>query len=654
MKRLKLTFFALALGIALVSCASVPQTQPEENSLASEKSDVSGKPAGSTSTSSPVLKPGTEVADVPKPAPSEPAKTVNEETRPTSTVATSDDKERSAGKAEMDAAADFMAPSGSKKETGAMPAPAPMATGGSKAGPKAKPQQSGLKASFADDNQQFSYFANFLETYGKDVDHYPLNVSERIVLSVIDAGGKPVHNAIVTLKAAGRQVARMKTYADGTCSIYPAMLGTAESYSAEISGSAGRKSLVISRNGPRKVTVKLDSTRVLPGKVPMDLLFVMDTTGSMGEEIERLRSTIEIIYDNLSAVNPKPEIRMGLVLYKDTTDAEDPEGYRTKLIPFTRDLDAFQAELDKVEASGGGDTPEDLQAALEDAMLRMSWNPEGIRLAFVVTDAPPHLDYGQTYTYAKAAQDARDNAVKIFTVGTGGLPLDGEYILRQISQITQAKYIFLTYGESGESEGGTVGSVSHHTGTNFSSDKLEAIIMKFAKDELAYLSDVPITIDDSWFDAQKIADEKAQDTLGKLFAETLRNLSDYSTYKVSGATRAVVLPVELPKDAEPELKRQAEYFSEQVLLAARSGALFTVVERKDLQKVLAELELQYSMLADEAKAAKLGQLLGGEVLVSGTLYRKGERYELFMKLVRVETGEVLSVAKAKIDLKLGL
>ena len=78
------------------------------------------------------------------------------------------------------------------------------------------------------------------------------------------------------------------------------------------------------------------------------------------------------------------------------------------------------------------------------------------------------------------------------------------------------------------------------------------------------------------------------------------------------------------------------------------------MEREDLQKVLTELELQLSGLADEKQAVKVGKLLGAGLLVDGRLYPKEAAFELFLKLLRVETGEVLSVTKARIDRRLGL
>jgi hypothetical protein len=324
------------------------------------------------------------------------------------------------------------------------------------------------------------------------------------------------------------------------------------------------------------------------------------------------------------------------------------------MIPFTEDLQAFQASLDQVEASGGGDTPEDLQAALEAAM-KMSWNRGGVRLAFIVTDAPPHLDYGQNYTYALAAEEAKEKGIKFFSVGTGGLDLLGEVVLRQIAQYTSAKYIFLTYGETGESEGGAPGSVSHHTGANYQTDKLEAIIIRFAKEELSHISDQPLEEEEEYFTANKIGEEQREETLNKLFSMAISQLIDYSTVRIDRGTAAAVLPL---SPTQSGLDLNSEYFTEQLILSFGKNEhfreLFRIVERKDLQSILTELELQLSDLGEERGAAQVGELMGAELLIMGKLYSTANGYELFLKLLRVETGEVLSVTKAILDTALGL
>lgn len=601
-----------AAALVLASCSAAPVSRPEPSPSA---------PAGAPS-------PESIPADAAsKPAPPPPTPEPSKE-----------------GKAAL--SSDALKTDDFAKDLGRGAAGAPPFAAPSTAGRGAPPSASGLKAGFSDDNAQFNYFLGFLEEFGY-VPNYALEISERITLKIQDSAGKPVPNARVAVRSGTRVLDQGLSYADGTFRIYPLVYGTtADKLSVRVESQSGSANLDVARDGPRRVVIKLDRPRVVPAPLPLDVLFVLDTTGSMGEEIERLRDTIEIVHANIRAMTPKPAVRFGMVLYKDRGDE-----YVTQVVPFTSDLAAFQAALEEVYASGGGDTPEDLQAALEDALRKMDWNKEGVRTAFVITDAEPHLDYGQKYTYAQAAKDARSRAIRFHTVGTGGLGVEGEYVLRQLSQFTEGKYIFLTYGETGESEGGAPGSVSHHTGANFQTDKLEAIVIRFVKEDLANLSDVPLSMDEDYFEATKIPEEERDATLDKLFGEALKNLTDYSTFKVERDTPAAVLPL-VPSAGD--LASNAEYFGERLLLSAVKARTFKLVERKSLQSVLEELELQLSGLADEKAAARAGELLGADILVTGSVYRREGKYEIFLRLVRVSTAEVLSVTRARVDAKLGL
>ncbi len=506
---------------------------------------------------------------------------------------------------------------------------------------------SGLKAGFADDNRQYNYFIDFISKYGAKARHIPIDVSERIVLKVMDGKGKPVNNAGVKMYGGGKLLAEGLTYSDGSFLFFPSEYGKSIStFKAVVEYNQTENALELARSGKRDVAISLSGPRHIPARVSLDILFILDTTGSMGEEIERLKRTIELIYLNLSSIPGRPLVRFGMVLYKDRRDE-----YVTRIVPLTEDLEEFQAALSEVEAGGGGDYPEDLQSALEDAVRRIEWNPGGIRLCFIITDAPPHLDYGQQYTYREAVKEARERGIKIFSVGTGGLTLDGEFVLRQISQYTAAKYIFLTYGEKGESEGGREGSVSHHTGANFQTDKLESIIIRFARDELGNALEGRLPDWDEHFSAKKVDYEKNEETLRKLFGKAASQLVDYSSLSIAKNSTASLIPLEA---AEPDLKRTAEYFSEQLSFSLIQGGTFKMVERGKIQGIMKELELTMTGLTDQENAAKVGKLLGAQLLITGKLYRKKEKYELFLRLLRVETAEVLSVTKARLDFDLGL
>ena len=510
----------------------------------------------------------------------------------------------------------------------------------------AAPSASGLQAGFADDNKQFNYFVNFLAEYG-DVEHLPIPVQERIVLKVTDSAGKAVPNAEVSVSADGALLAAGRTYADGTFLFFPSEHAASTGrYTASVTAQRESRSVGFERTGKRQIDVKMQAARPVFQAVPLDILFILDTTGSMGEEIQRLKTTIEIINLNLGALSSRPRVRFGLVLYRDQGDE-----YATRIVPLTENLADFKRSLADVGADGGGDDPEDLQSALHDAMRGIRWNADGIRLAFVITDAAPHLDYGQDYTYVDAAHDARRNGIKIFSVGTGGLDITGELPLRQISQYTYAKFIFLTYGERGESAGGAPGSVSHHTGSNFQTDKLEAIIIRFAREELSNLTDQPLMDEGDWFQASRTGGEEKAETLTKLFDMAISQIVDYASFRIPAGTSVAALPIVPQSEGQAA---DAEYFSEQAVLSLARNRTFSVVERKDLQAILKELELQMSGIADEANAARVGKILNAEMLLTSRMFDRTEGYEVFIKLLRVQTGEILSVTKLVIDKGLGL
>jgi len=305
--------------------------------------------------------------------------------------------------------------------------------------------------------------------------------------------------------------------------------------------------------------------------------------------------------------------------------------------------------LAKVQADGGGDLPEDLNSALEAATNKVKWNPDGVKMAFVITDAPAHLDYNQPFAYDLQVVKAVEKGIKIFTVGTGGLDIKGEYMLRQISQYTSGKYIFLTYGEKGESEGGSTGGVSHHTGDNFQTDKLEAVIIKFAKEELEYFKNDNSQIAEDYFKAVSSSDQSDQATIDELFGKAIGQLIDFSAILLPAKMNTAILPLQTVGTDD---KIAPEYLTERLNQALLANKQFKLIERGNLKSIVEELSLQQTGLTSESNLTKAGQLLGADYLLTGKLFYKNGVYELYLRLVRVESGEILAVTKAEIDQKL--
>jgi Mg-chelatase subunit ChlD len=151
----------------------------------------------------------------------------------------------------------------------------------------------------------------------------------------------------------------------------------------------------------------------------IEAVFVLDTTGSMGGLIETAKQKIWSIATTLAQAEQAPEIRMGLVAYRDRGDA-----YITEVVDLSTDLDTMYGRLMQFAADGGGDTPESVNQALDDAVNRISWSqdPSSYQVIFLVGDAPPHLDYQAEVQYPEIVRAATAKGIIVNTIQCGEMP----------------------------------------------------------------------------------------------------------------------------------------------------------------------------------------------------------------------------------------
>lgn len=118
----------------------------------------------------------------------------------------------------------------------------------------------------------------------------------------------------------------------------------------------------------------------------VELVFVLDTTGSMGGLLAGAKDTIWALVNDFASQQPRPHVRVGLVAYRDRGDE-----YVTRTTDLTDDLDAIYMDLSALVAAGGGDTPESVGAALRAAVDDMAWTRDRSRVyraVYLVGDAP--------------------------------------------------------------------------------------------------------------------------------------------------------------------------------------------------------------------------------------------------------------------------
>jgi len=149
----------------------------------------------------------------------------------------------------------------------------------------------------------------------------------------------------------------------------------------------------------------------------IDVVFVLDTTGSMADLIQTAKEKIWSIATTMASAQQTPDIRIGLVAYRDRSDA-----YVTKVVDLSDDLDSVYATLMDFEANGGGDTPESVNKALSDAVHQMSWSEQdqAYKVIFLVGDAPPHMDYNEVQ-YPEIVASALEKGIVVNTIQCGDI-----------------------------------------------------------------------------------------------------------------------------------------------------------------------------------------------------------------------------------------
>jgi hypothetical protein len=338
-----------------------------------------------------------------------------------------------------------------------------------------------LRAGSVDDNADYAAYLAYLQRI-RDLG-IPLrdfDPSGRVVVSVTGSDGRPVAGATVLVTTGNdtaAPVATIVTTADGTARFLPGAYGrpvdgsftfTVEGASVDAAGG-GSADLVVDRAGGAD------------GTVALDVLFLLDATGSMSDEIDRLKSSIDSVAARVDALAAAPDVRFGMTLYRDEGDQ-----FVTASYDFTDDVEAFRAALADVVADGGGDYPEALDEGLAEALAEPAWRDPAstIQLVFLVADAPPQVARQVATPYPASIAEAIGRGIKIFPVASSESDDQAEAVFRQLAQATGARFVFLTYGAGGAA-----------TGTNTDIDRtdyeelaLDDLVVRLIAEEVAALT----------------------------------------------------------------------------------------------------------------------------------------------------------------------
>lgn len=184
--------------------------------------------------------------------------------------------------------------------------------------------------------------------------------------------------------------------------------------------------------------IALDETLPSPTNL-VQIAFMVDATGSMGDELEFLKMDLKKVITEVQKTNNQLKISTATVFYRDEGDE-----YVVKHSPFTEDINQTTEFISQQRANGGGDFPEAVDKALVQ-LNQLQWQPEArTRIAFLVLDAPPHNKPAVINSIQYSVKTAAASGIKLIPVVASGIDKTTEFLMRFIAMYTNGTYVFIT------------------------------------------------------------------------------------------------------------------------------------------------------------------------------------------------------------------
>ncbi|UPT66186.1 MAG: carboxypeptidase-like regulatory domain-containing protein [Sphingobacteriales bacterium JAD_PAG50586_3] len=259
----------------------------------------------------------------------------------------------------------------------------------------------------------------------------------------VTSGGKPQNDVKVVLKdKKDKIVYEARTDNNGNCYLFAGLFdkSSADGGTVEVATSGGTKSVSAGSAGnTRPISVDISRSTKISNK--LDIMFMIDATGSMGDEINYLKEELSDVIRRVKAESEQMvDIRVSANVYRDKGDE-----YVVRSFPFTNDMSKVLTNLNAQHAGGGGDFEEAVEEGLDDGINKHDWSDDATaRIMFLVLDAPPHNTYDNNAKIQKAVINAAKKGIRIIPVTSSGIDKNTEFLMRFLSIATGGTYVFLT------------------------------------------------------------------------------------------------------------------------------------------------------------------------------------------------------------------
>lgn len=282
-------------------------------------------------------------------------------------------------------------------------------------------------------------------TYNTMPGYWKFFPNKLVAVKVVDASENALANVSVELLNDDKVEFVTKTDNSGLAYCWVSLFSDnaqttgAEDFSLKVNGKVSEEAVKVTSKDDETINVNVITSDAKKAEASADIAFIVDATGSMGDEIDFLKSDLEYIIDHAgSASNTK--LRTAALFYRDESDV-----YITRGENFASDVSTTREYISKQSANGGGDYPEAVHSALESALQDLSWNESArARIAFLILDAPAHHEGAVIESLQKSIKEFAKNGIKIIPVAASGVDKDTEFMLRFFEVATGGTYVFIT------------------------------------------------------------------------------------------------------------------------------------------------------------------------------------------------------------------
>lgn len=302
-----------------------------------------------------------------------------------------------------------------------------------------QPQSGTLTAGEWKDNADYDYFKDVLNhnDWYSYMETWKLFPTSRYAVQVTNENQEAAKNQKVELMAGQRVIGTAVTDSEGMAYVY---------YNLDHGNQKADRIRIRDTEYAVEETDKDGTLHLVlksyeePEEKALDLLFMVDTTGSMSDELEFLKLELQDVIRRVSEEYEGIRIRLSVNFYRDREDA-----YVVRDFPFTEDIDEALSRLRVQYSDGGGDYPEAVDEAFENAVKGHEWNGDSVKLLFFVLDAPPHSDRkGTVELMGSTLKAAAESGIRVLPVASSGVDTETEYLLRTMAAVSGGTYIFLT------------------------------------------------------------------------------------------------------------------------------------------------------------------------------------------------------------------